>query len=187
MLQSGTGQHNNNNPSAADLARQHMEDQLEKHRAKEKGEVVASAGVTQKPYQLVVISILREYLALEMRAPVGACPFAFGSARVIDDYVFLCFFVGNDFLPHMPTLEIREGAIDLLMNVYKRTLPRLGGYLTKGRRVHLARVEKFIEVVSASLTHSCELRTCPTIFLRLLHRPSPAFRVGFLVRLQDFF
>ena len=47
----------------------------------------------------------------------------------------------------MPTLEIRENAIDLLMSVYKATLPQLDGHLCEGGRPVLARVEAFIQAV----------------------------------------
>ena len=47
--------------------------------------------------------------------------------RVIDDFVFMTFLVGNDFLPHLPSLDISEGAFDRLFRTYKVTSSSSGG------------------------------------------------------------
>lgn len=79
---------------------------------------------------------MREYLYLEFKDL--QLPFKFDFERLIDDFVFLCFFVGNDFLPHLPSLQIREGALDAIMAMYKNSLPSLDGYLTNQGRINFS-------------------------------------------------
>ena len=92
-----------------------------------------------KPYQFLHINVLREYLAHDLF--VSELPFAWNLERAIDDFVFICMYVGNDFLPHLPSLEIREGAIEKLMQLWNRLLPSMGDYMTNCGDVHLSRVD----------------------------------------------
>ncbi|KAL1842979.1 hypothetical protein VTJ49DRAFT_3456 [Mycothermus thermophilus] len=92
-----------------------------------------------KPFIWLHVSVLREYLAVELHVP--DLPFRWDLERAIDDWVFMCFFVGNDFLPHLPALEIRENGIDTLTAIWKDNLPVMGGYVTKDGHMDLERAQ----------------------------------------------
>lgn len=105
-----------------------------------------------KPFHLLHVHILRQYLDNEFRndiqSEIAASPaqndMTYDLERVLDDFVFMCFFVGNDFLPHLPTLDIREGAIEYLIELYKTEVARIG-YLTSAQgKVDFARVRQLL-------------------------------------------
>ncbi|KAF6003266.1 5'-3' exoribonuclease 2 [Cyanidiococcus yangmingshanensis] len=111
------------------------------------------SSASSRPFDFFRIDRLREYLDAEFRdALVNGSSKIPGDLldieRVIDDFVFLCFFVGNDFLPHLPSLEIREGAIDFLLEVYKSSFARVG-HLTDGHGgIHFDRVREILREVA---------------------------------------
>mmetsp|Transcript_10169 Transcript_10169/g.17916 ORF Transcript_10169/g.17916 Transcript_10169/m.17916 type:complete len:1166 (+) Transcript_10169:263-3760(+) len=103
-------------------------------------------GQPKKPFVLVRLWVLREYLAYEFRPETFYQPltFEYNLESCLDDFVFICFFVGNDFLPHLPSLSIHEGGLDLLLDIYRRVLPTIRGYLTTDGKVNLERVDVFM-------------------------------------------
>ncbi|PGH09393.1 5'-3' exoribonuclease 2 [Helicocarpus griseus UAMH5409] len=100
-------------------------------------------GTPLKPFIWLHVSVLREYLAVEMNVPQQ--PFPFDLERALDDWVFMCFFVGNDFLPHLPSLDIRENGIDTLIAIWRDNMPIMGGYLTKDGHVDLDRAQLILQ------------------------------------------
>ena len=73
--------------------------------------IMLTLGLSQQVYlirddKLLDIAVLRESIILEYNIP-------------LNDYITLCFLLGNDFIPCLPFLKIREGAIDILLDTYK--------------------------------------------------------------------
>jgi 5'-3' exoribonuclease 1 len=54
----------------------------------------------------------------------------FDPQTAINDFVFMCFTVGNDFLPHVPSLEIIQGGVVFMFDVYKKN-GQIHGHLTE--------------------------------------------------------
>jgi 5'-3' exoribonuclease 2 len=103
------------------------------------------------------------------RSPSSSAPtnHAWDLERTIDDVVFLSFFVGNDFLPHLPAMDIGDEGLDFLLAAYCEERHKWiddhkinasfsekdandGPYLTRaGRIVSASRLEGFLSVLGS--------------------------------------
>ncbi|CAH1758465.1 10567_t:CDS:10 [Entrophospora sp. SA101] len=107
-------------------------------------------------FYLMHLSVLREYLDLEFSSLMESINFEYDLERIIDDFVLLALFVGNDFIPNLPNLLINEGALATMFNIYKRVLPIAGGYINDGGILDVERVELIFKELSQTETNSFE-------------------------------
>jgi hypothetical protein len=113
-------------------------------------------GKPEEIFQLLDIPVLRQFIKDEFLDLRGKLTFTYDLERIIDDFILMLFLCGNDFLPHLPTLEIGEvrhdsphpyakasterarhacvqGALNYFFGLYKDVLPTLDGYITDTR------------------------------------------------------
>lgn len=101
-------------------------------------------------FYLLHLCIVREYLELEfqdLKFPDGS-GIVFDMERIIDDFILMAFFVGNDFLPNLPHMHINEGALALMFNKYKEALPKMGGYINEYGSINLQRLGILLDHLS---------------------------------------
>ena len=101
-------------------------------------------------FYLMHLCIVREYLELEFQElkDPSILEFPFDMERVIDDFILMAFFVGNDFLPNLPNLHINEGALALMFKVYKSVLPKAGGYINERGIINMTRLALLLDELS---------------------------------------
>ena len=72
----------------------------------------------------------------------------------IFDYIFICFFLGNDFMPHFPALNIRTTGIDTLIHAYKHVFNGLKNGIIEntpqGQNIIWKNLRKFIDYLSSN-------------------------------------
>ncbi|KAI5461343.1 exonuclease [Mariannaea sp. PMI_226] len=101
-------------------------------------------------FYLLHLCIVREYLEMEFQElkEEGALSFPFDLERVIDDFILMAFFVGNDFLPNLPGLHINEGALANMFKIYKSILPKGDGYINENGVINIPRLQTLLKELS---------------------------------------
>jgi len=68
--------------------------------------------------------------------------------KIIDDFILLCFFIGNDFLPRCYCFNIREGNFEELIEQYKTMLKNTEQYINESGVINWKGLQKLLHILS---------------------------------------
>lgn len=95
-------------------------------------------------FRVIHIEQLREYIEMEFSSCESSLSFKFNMDDLADDWVLLCFLIGNDFLPHLPNFHVKSNILPVLYDVYKRVVSKLDGYINERGQLNVQRFNVFL-------------------------------------------
>jgi 5'-3' exoribonuclease 1 len=77
----------------------------------------------------------------------------FNPHTAIEDFIFLCFIVGNDFLPHIPSIEIIQGGLELIIQICKQIGPSYGHITYHTPEQNVKFISKSLSIFLGTIGH----------------------------------
>lgn len=101
------------------------------------------------PFFLMHISLIRQYLELDFADALGVSRPLPMLERIIDDFVLFSALIGNDFLPTLSMLHIKDNCYELLMKCYSETFAASnGGFLHHQGKINWKVLAVFFHTLS---------------------------------------
>jgi 5'-3' exonuclease len=123
------------------LTLQHLKYSPHMYLFRETPHFIKSIDKTLNPNELYVVDI--PLFANKIQTEMNTVP----ASNAITDYVFMSFMLGNDFIPHMPALNIRTNGIDRLFAAYSATIAGSCS-LTNNGKIHWGHYKKFVSYLA---------------------------------------
>lgn len=101
-------------------------------------------------FNVLYLSMLRDYIEKDFLPLKPKLSFKFDLEAIIDDWILICFLVGNDFIPHIPHFHIHKNALPKIFEVYQDTLTKLDGYMNVNGVLNLKRFKIFAKALSVA-------------------------------------
>jgi 5'-3' exonuclease len=131
----------------------HISDNL--YLFRETPEFIKSIDNTLNPNELYLLdipefgkSIIKDFSVNKNNHTLSSNNTLSSNLNKINDYIFIFFFLGNDFMPHFPTLNIRTNGIEILLNSYKHVLNSKNLYLTSEGKIQWKNLRLLVEYLS---------------------------------------
>lgn len=106
------------------------------------------ASAETKTWHLLSLTLFRDYIRAEFSPIESQLTFEYDFERLLDDWVLLGFFVGNDFLPHLPDFHIGEDIKPWIYSCYREVIVKLDGWITDAGVINMSRLQKLLEKLS---------------------------------------
>jgi len=112
---------------------------------------------TSEKLQYVSIDVLKNCIINKMGILIDE-EIELDKIKIINDFIFICYFLGNDFLPHIPSIDIKcynkksINGLDLLLQAYCSVFKELKEYIIQNEetvKYNTIFLQKFFEYLSS--------------------------------------